>query len=173
MKVVCNSTVLVHLSAMGRLDLLRDIFGEIYIPNEVYEEVVTRGANRAGMMEVSNASWINVQRITNHLAFEVLSTTLGAGESACIVLAFEIGADLVILDDRQARLRAQMQGLNVTGTVGVLMVAAEQGKTEFEQALDSLLATGFRLSPAEFQRVMSLWRSERQGKMQSSSDKEQ
>lgn len=124
--MVCNFTVPVHLSAMGRLDLLREIFGEIYIPIEVYEEVVTRGANRAGMMEVSNASWINVQRITNHLAFEVLSTTLGAGESACIVLAFEIGADLVILDDR-----------------------------------------------AEFQRVMKLWRSERQGKMQSSSDEEQ
>jgi predicted nucleic acid-binding protein len=161
MTVVSNSTALVHLSAMGRVDLLRELFEEVYIPEEVYQEVVVQGAGKPGAAEVQAAPWIKTQAVTNRLAFAVLNATLGAGEAACIVLTAEMGADLVILDDRLARLQAQTQGLKITGTVGILLIADEQGRLNFQQALDDLLATGFRLSPTEYQRVINLWKAKK------------
>src|SRR5947209_4168376 len=107
MIVVSDSTALMHLAAMGRLAVLRDLFLEIHIPDEVYQEVVLRGAGRPGTAEVQAADWVKKRALTNTLAFSILHAALGAGESACIVLAAEMGADLVILDDRAARLQAQ------------------------------------------------------------------
>jgi len=159
MIVISNSTALMHLSAMGQLGLLRDLFSEIVIPEEVYQEVAVQGAGKPGAAEVQAAQWIKRQTISNKLAFSVLNATLGAGESACIVLASEMNADLVILDDSAARLQAQAQSLKITGTVGILLMADEQGKVNFQSALDGLLATGFRLSPAEYNRVINLWKA--------------
>lgn len=158
MKVVSNSTTLVHLSAIGQLDLLRRLFGRIYIPHEVYQEVVVAGSGKPSADEVQAATWIEVRQVTNQLALSLLKATLGSGEAACIVLAAEMQADLVVLDDRLARIQAQEQGLKVVGTVGILLNAAERGEVEFTSALDSLLSSGFRLSPAEHQRVLALWR---------------
>ncbi len=160
MKVVSNSTALVHLSAAGRLELLRELFGELYIPEEVYHEVVIAGAGKPGSSEVQTADWIKRLAVKNRLAWSMLNIMLGAGEAACIVLAIEVGADLVILDDRRARLQALAHGLKITGTIGVLLMAGKEGRLDFRQALDELLATGFRLHPGEYQRILSLWQSE-------------
>src|SRR5438093_147378 len=75
------------------------------------------------------------------------------------VLASEVGADLVVLDDRAARLQAEAVGLRLTGPVGILLTAARQGLLDFQQALDGLLATGFRLGPAEYQRMIDTWKA--------------
>jgi predicted nucleic acid-binding protein len=161
MTVVSNSTALVHLSAMGRLQLLRTLFGEVQIPAEVYDEVVVRVTGQPGASEVASAAWIHRQAIGNQLAFRLLTASLGAGEAACIVLAAEMNADLLILDDRAARLQAQALGISVTGTVGILLAADGQGLLEFQEALDELLATGFRLSPVEYRRVVAQWQATR------------
>jgi len=155
--VVSNSTPLIHLAAMNRLELLRDLFAEVHVPEAVYEEVVVLGAGKPGATEIASATWIVRHGIANRLAYSVLRTSLGAGEAACIVLAAETGAGLLILDDRAARQQAQAQGLTVAGSVGVLLAADQQGLLDFKQALDELLATGFRLRPSEYQRVVDLW----------------
>src|SRR5205807_3994230 len=110
---------------------------------------VTRGRGRPGSAEVAAADWIVRRDASNPLAVSVLQATLGAGEAACIILAAEIGADLLILDDRAARLHAEGLGLVVSGTVGVLLAVDARGMLEFPAALADLLATGFRLRPAE------------------------
>ena len=138
--------------------MLRRLFDHIYIAEEVYQEVVVAGSGKPGADEVKGATWIETRKVTNQLALSLLKATLGSGEAACIVLAAEMQADLVILDDRLARIQAQEQVLKVVGTVGILLNAAERGEVEFTSALDSLLSSGFRLSPAEHQRVLALWR---------------
>ncbi len=160
MIVVSNSTPLIHLSAMGRLDLLPQLFDEIVIANEVYEEVVLKGQDRPAASEVQAAKWIQRRAINNRLACAILQHSLDLGESATIVLAIELAADLTILDDRLARNQAQALSIKITGTVGILLMAAEQGIVHFQQALDALLATGFRLSAVEYQRVINLWQAE-------------
>jgi predicted nucleic acid-binding protein len=161
--VVCNSTALVHLSAIGQLDLLRRLFQRVCIPEEVYREVVVASLGRPGAVEVQSADWIETRQVANQIALSLLQTVLGSGEAACIVLALEMEADLVLLDDRLARVQAQQQGLKVAGTVAVLMLAAERGDVDFPAALDDLLATGFRLSGREYQRVIDIWEATRQG----------
>lgn len=159
MIVVSNSTPLIHLSAMGSLDLLPQLFGEIVIAEEVYEEVVLKGANQPAASEVQSARWIQRQTINNRLACTFLQNSLGAGESATIVLAIELDADLTILDDRSARIQAQARSIKITGTLGILLMAAERDIVDFQKALDDLLATGFHLSAREYQRVIGLWKA--------------
>ena len=158
MKVVCNATPLIHLSAIDQLDLLRDLFGEIAIPQAVYAEVVGQGAGKPGAAEVKAAKWIKKHRTSNRQVVQALETILGKGEAACIALAMSLKADLVVLDDRKGRIHAKAQGLRITGTVGILLTAAERGSVDFEQALDKLLATGFRMSPREYEHIIDLWR---------------
>ena len=160
MIVVSNSTPLIHLAAMDRLELLPQLFGEIVIANEVYEEVVLKGANRPGASGVQSAKWIKRRAVNNRLACTILQNSLGAGESATIVLALELEADLTILDDQLARLQARARSIKITGTVGLLLMAAVRNIVHFQQALDDLLATGFRLSAVEYQRVINLWKTE-------------
>ncbi len=77
MKVVSNSTAMVHLSAAGHFDLLHELFGELYIPEEVYHEVVIAGAGKPGSSEVQNAPWIKRLAVKNRLAWSMVNTMLG------------------------------------------------------------------------------------------------
>jgi hypothetical protein len=158
MTVVCDATPLIHLSAMSHLDLLHRLFGEVLVPDEVYHEVVDQGAGKAGSAEVQAAAWVRRQAVTNQRALAAWHGVLGSGEGAAILLAAETGADLIVLDDRDARLHAVRLGLNVTGTVGVLLAAAKRDLVQFEQALEALTCTGFHLSARHCEAVLRLWR---------------
>ena len=160
MIVVSNSTPLIHLSTMGRLGLLPQLFGEIVIADEVWEEVVIKGADRPAASEVQYATWIQRRTIDNRLACAILQNSLGIGESTIIVLAIKLEADFTILDDRSARLHAQARSIKITGTVGILLMVAERDIVDFQQSLDDLLPTGFHLSAREYQRVINLWKAE-------------
>ncbi len=119
MKVVSNSSPLILLSAIGMLDLLKNEFGELLIPEAVYNEVTSRELK--GSDEVKHAGWIKVLSIKNNQALFFLPS-LDRGEEEAIVLAIEHDADLVLLDDLAGRRAAMMQGLNVMGTLGFLKV---------------------------------------------------
>ncbi len=125
MKVVSNSSPLIFLSAIGMLDLLKAEFGEIIVPEAVYDEVTSKELK--GSNEVKHADWIKVQTIKN---IDVLSflPMLDRGEESAIVLAIEQDADLVLLDDLAGRRAAMMQGLNVMGTLGFLKAMHRKGR---------------------------------------------
>ena len=161
MRVVSNSTALMHLPAMGRLGLLHDLFPEIHTPEAVYEEVVVRGRGKPGAAEIAGADWVKRHSVGNALAALMLCGDMDPGEAECIVLATELGAHLVILDDGAARLEAKARGLRVVGTVGILLMADGRGMVVFPEALDALLATGFRLRSSEYRRVMEVWQASR------------
>jgi len=105
MKVVSNSTPLIALLRINKFSLLREYFGEVYIPKEVYEEVVTRGGNLFGAEEVASAEWIKIENVKNRIAVESLSIALDKGEAEAIVLAREKDGMLVIDDGDGRRLR--------------------------------------------------------------------
>ena len=125
MKVVTNSTPLIALSKINRLELLREVHRSIYIPEEVYTEVVVNGVGKPGAAEVASADWIICQPVTDKDQVLILHnrTLIDLGECGAIVLAQEIGAERIIIDDRVARQVAIAKGLSVIGTVGVLRVA--------------------------------------------------
>jgi predicted nucleic acid-binding protein len=154
MVVVSNSTPLIALSKIGLFYLLEEYFGEVVIPNEVYEEVVTRGGDLFGAKEVSNSKWVTIIKPKNRLAIDSLSMHLGKGEAEAIILAKEKNT-LLIIDDKDGRTMAANLGIPVTGTVGLLKLASEDGKIDLKKTLEELVAMGFRLSKSEYEKIIA------------------
>lgn len=153
MVVVANSTPLIALSKIGLFELLKEYFEEVIITSEVYAEVVTRGGDLFGAREVSTSEWIKIIDPDNRLAVESLSVHLGKGEAEAIILAKEKNT-LLLIDDKDGRTMAANLGVPVTGTVGLLKLAAEEGKVDLKDTLDELMASGFRLSKSEYNKIV-------------------
>lgn len=154
LRVVSNSTPLIALARVRRFQLLRELFGEINIPLAVYDEVVNAGKGRAGVIEVESADWIHCHEVSNSDLVAFLRISLDAGEAEAIALAKEIGADLVLLDDSDGRNVAESVGIMVTGTIGILLRYYHGNPTDFKDALDELLAQGFRLNKEEYVKIL-------------------
>ncbi len=158
MKVVTNSTPLIALSKINRLELLREVYRSIYIPEEVYIEVVINGVGKPGAAEVELADWIICQPVTDKDQVLVLhhQTLIDLGECGAIMLAQEIGAGRIIIDDRVARQVAIAKGLSVIGTVGVLRVAkALRIIPAIKPLLDDLRLHGTRISDKLYRQILT------------------
>jgi uncharacterized protein len=153
--VVSNAGPLISLFTVSRLDLLRALFGEIAIPQAVYDEVVVHGEGEPGSCEVGEADWIKIHHVKDHLAVELLRETLDAGESEAIVLAQELDARYVILDDGLARRKARLIKLRLIGTLGVILMAKEAGLIPAAKPiLYELSRTDFRVSDRVVRNVL-------------------
>ena len=148
MIVVADASPLIALARIGRLEMLRDVFGAICLPDAVWREVVEAGGDRAGADAVLHAGWIERRSVTDGTLVSVLRRDLGAGEAEAIVLAREVGAALVLMDERMGRAAAMRLGLRVTGLVGVLIEARERGLlADAETVIEALhQRAGFWLS---------------------------
>lgn len=145
MKIVSNSTPLIALSRINELELLHSIFGSILIPDAVFDEVVLEGGGKAGVMEVANAPWIIKMEVQNVLAVSMLQMDLDAGEAEAVVLAKELGADFLLLDEKKARRVARNLEIKHMGTVGILGLAATKGLiSNIDDIFDKLEQNGFR-----------------------------
>ena len=118
--VVSNSSPLITLARIGRLELMRQLFGRIHIAAEVHEEVVIRGAGRPASEAVGRAGWIETHPPAGagELAALRARHPLGSGELATVLLAQTIRADLAILDERAARRLGQVPGCGGHGLCG-------------------------------------------------------
>ena len=152
MKVVSNSSPLIFLSILELLDILRVEFGEVLIPETVYQEVTA--ADLKGSDEVTDADWIKVVPIENRGSLFLLPS-LDAGEKEAIILASEQNADLLLIDDLAGRRAAIMHEINVMGTLGVLKVMHIKGRVEnLEYVLDDLLKHGFRMDANLYRKIL-------------------
>jgi predicted nucleic acid-binding protein len=157
LRVVCNSSIVIGLSAIGQLDLLPKRFPEgIVLPSAVWREVVQEGGGRVGAKEVAAAEWITVQAVSQQALVRTLQRILDDGEAEAIALAHEIEADVVLLDERDARREAVRLGLPVLGTIGILVWAKRsQLLSSLKDALDALRTkAGFRVGPSLYDRVL-------------------
>jgi len=147
--VVANSSVLIALSRIGMLELLHRRFPEgVVIPEAVWGEVVEGGKGQPGAKEVSSSQWIKVGEVVDRKLVSLLRMELDQGEAEAIVLAKELGADLVLLDEKAARILAKRLELPVLGTVGILVWAKRAGLIgSLKEQLDILQKEGrFRIS---------------------------
>lgn len=158
MIVVSNTSPLTNLAAIGRFHLLRDLYGHLYIPQAVWDELNASGHVWPGREEVAGADWITRREVRDATAVAILCQHLDAGEAETIVLALELRADLVLLDEREGRHTAQRLGLHVVGVVGVLLEAKARGLVDKVQPLlDELrYEAGFYLSDAVYRIALKL-----------------
>jgi len=148
MIVISNTTPLIGLATIQRFDLLRQLFGRIYIAEAVYHEAVITGREEGGArQDVSAATWIEMVRVKDRLAVEVLLDELDSGEAETLVLAREMEADWVLMDEKKGRRKLSKLGLNKVGTVGILLKAKQVGLLPgIGPDLERLQKQGFSLS---------------------------
>jgi uncharacterized protein len=155
MIVVSNATPLIALSKIGHLALLPQWFGTILLPQAVYDEVVTKGQGRPGAAQIHQADWIRVRSITDRIAVDYLRAELDPGEAEVLILAQEVSANWILVDEPKARLAAELLGLRVTGTLGLLLLARRMGRVPaIRPLLDELRANRFHLSDRVYQAVL-------------------
>jgi predicted nucleic acid-binding protein len=127
-KAVCNSSVLIGLSSIQRLELLSRRFDEgIWIPEAVWREVVVAGKDRPGADAVSAARWIHRATAPTGALLNLLQAELDTGEAEAIALALSENIGVVLLDEQEARAVARRMNLTVVGTIGLLIWARKRG----------------------------------------------
>lgn len=128
--VISDSSTLIHLSVIHRLDLLRVFFQRVSVPPAVWREVVELGGGRAGADQVAQArqaGWIDVTEPTDTTLLRLLKRDLDDGEAEAIALCLELGAELLLVDETDARQIADLYDLPKTGTIGLLIRAKQEG----------------------------------------------
>ena len=155
-RVIVNSTPLIILSNINQLNLLKDLYSEIYIPEAVFKEV-TEKADSACQQIKDNTDWIHVCKITDESQKRMYQAKLHAGEVEVMILAQEKPvSDLVILDDNAAKKTAKFLGLKVTGSLGVILKAKKTGLIkEVAPLMNQLISNGFYITKEIYDLVKS------------------
>ena len=155
MIVVADATPLIGLARIDHLDLLLKLFNQIIIPQAVYDEVVTNAPQRPGADAIKQASWIQVKSVIDQNKVAYLRADLDPGEAESLVLAEELGADWLLIDEPKARLAAQLLGMRFIGTVGLLLLAKKRGHiSQVQPLLEALMSQNFHLSQRIYQAVL-------------------
>jgi predicted nucleic acid-binding protein len=145
MIIIADSSPLIALAVIGKLDLLDKLYEEIYVPNAVFQELA--GNDKAFAKELRIFLTGKVKEVENRLAVDMLLCDIGAGEAEAIILALEQRPDAVLIDDLKARKFAKIRGLNIIGTLGILLKAKKAGLVrEIRPLLEAMLAGNIRIS---------------------------
>lgn len=153
--VIVNNTPLVALWVLNRFDLLRELYGLVWIPEAVASEFNATDTN-VRHLALQQAPWIQTIRVSNP-RLPLTYIGLDQGEAEVLALAVEHNARLVILDERKGRRYAQRLGIPLTGTLGVLLLAKqEQLISEIAPLLKQLEQSGMHLSADLTQKVLTM-----------------
>jgi uncharacterized protein len=153
--VVVNSTPLVAFWAIGRLDILRSLYGEIMIPPAVREEFLST-EKETRRKTLKDEAWIRVVKLENPNRAGAFAS-LDEGEAQVLALAEEQNASLVLIDERKARRYAERLKLPLSGTLGVLLLAKEEQLiSAVSPLLKALLEAGLYLHDDLVEQVLKL-----------------
>ena len=153
MIVISDTSVITYLIQIDELLLLKELFGEVIIPEKVKEEL----SQISGQLSIiESTDWIKVRRITNQNLYNEIEENLDSGETESIVLAIELQADILLIDEKKGRRIAEKYGLRITGLLGILIEAKEENIIkEVKPMLDRLIyEIGFRISPRLYQEIL-------------------
>ncbi len=158
MIVVSDTTPLIGLASIGRLELLHELFDDVYIPQAVFDETVTSGREESkAKQEVSNVNWIHAVNVKDRLAVNVLLDEMDLGEVETIVLASELNADRVLMDEIKGRRKLAQLNIPKIGTLGILLKAKQIGLIPtIKLEIENLQKTGFSISPFVIEEVLKM-----------------
>jgi len=159
--VVSDTSPITNLAAIGQLDLLQGLYNRIIIPTAVYDEMVNVGKPVPGATEVKTLSWIQTQAVTDQqrvITIQESEENIDLGEAEAIVLALELKADLLLMDERRGRVVATSYGLQVTGLLGVLVQAKQNNLIQIVKPLIAQLIeqADFRISDQLYTTILQI-----------------
>src|SRR5207302_1370437 len=128
-----------NLAAIGKLELLHQIYQQAIIPEAVFQELMAGGGQYPGAV-VELLDWIHTRPVSNRGIVNALQMEVDAGEAEAIALAQELAADLLLMDEHIGRVIATQFGIRVIGLLGVLMEAKRRGLIrEVKPLIDALM----------------------------------
>jgi predicted nucleic acid-binding protein len=158
--VVADASPLNYLVLIEAIEILPALFEQILIPAAVYGELAHADAPPAvRAFAAQGPAWLEVRPNPGLDRDDAIVLSLDEGERNAIALATSIGADLLLMDDRAGVTVAYQLGLAVTGTLGVLDLAARRGMLDLAAALTKLKTTNFRVSPQIIDDLLELHRT--------------
>ena len=157
--VVADAGPVIGLARIGRLNLLRKLFGTVAIPPQVFQELKL-SSDRPGtkaILEAIDSGWIILEKIKNRDKSRHLPLLVDAGEADAISLAIGQKARVLIIDDKRGRRTAKNLKLPLIGIGGVLIAAKRAGHLEkVTSVLNDLANVGYRISPPLSKRIIEL-----------------
>jgi len=152
---VVDTSPLIFLAKLSHLELLRKGADTVCIPQAVLSEVCAKPDEATQAIEQASQSWLSVREVANRNAVEILQAVLDLGEAEAIVLARETNADKLVLDDLDARRFARRLGLDLIGTMGLLLAARLRGEiSSVREETERLEDFGFRVAPLLMEAIL-------------------
>lgn len=153
MIVIADTTPLNYLVLIKEQEVLPRLFERVIIPRAVWMELQDEGTPESVREWLADQpDWLEITQ-TSLTADDALAA-LDTGEQEAILLAQELHADILLMDDKDGRREAVRRNLAVVGTLGLLDDAAEKGLLDLTRALASLRRTSFRAAPALFEALL-------------------
>jgi predicted nucleic acid-binding protein len=153
MIIVSNTSPINYLILIGHIDLLPQMFQQIIVPQAVYNELSDpKAPNLVQTWIATPPDWLKIQPVTQ--ASDEIVDLLDSGERDAILLAQELNANLLLLDDMKARRTATERGLVIAGILGVLDRAATMKLIDLPAAIKNLQTTSFWASESLLQRLL-------------------
>jgi predicted nucleic acid-binding protein len=140
--VVINTSPWITLSVCGQIGILKKLYENILMPKAVQKEIMAGGRSNIGIKEFEKAEWLKIKEI-HDISKIFLLHELDRGEAEVIVLAQEQGINEVIIDERVARMQAQVTGLKVVGSLGLLLKSKKLGIIkEIKPLIEKIMKAG-------------------------------
>lgn len=121
--VVSDTSPISSLFRIGQLTLLRELYFEVVIPSKVWEELLVLADYGHDLSVISDAAWLRVESTPPSVLLDQLKHTLDPGEAEAIALAKSLPAKLLLIDEKAGRQAAKMEGIPITGLLGVVLEA--------------------------------------------------
>lgn len=152
MIIVSNTSPIIALKSVDKLHLLEDVFQEVIIPRGVSEEL---SKGESSLQRVRDESWIKERRVKDQLALEILTLFLDRGEAEAIILAKEISADRLLIDEKAGRNVSKRLKLKIIGTLGILLLAKEERLIpQIAETIDKLKENNFWIGKEVEQQIL-------------------
>jgi predicted nucleic acid-binding protein len=152
--VVSDTSPLLNLSLIGRLDLLESQFSGLTVPEQVWSELTEGEDGLDSLRELQEGGFLRTVEVERSDLFVELFHNLDLGETAAVCDAIEKDANLVLLDEKEGRKAARRHDLDVTGVVGVLLKAANADEIDLQSELDALREAGFWVADDLYERAL-------------------
>ncbi|CAD5983379.1 hypothetical protein PCC7805_04465 (plasmid) [Planktothrix agardhii] len=146
-RIVINTSPLIALvAALGDLTILTSLYTEVLVPFEVCQEILIGGSSNFAIAEFTDANWLQKQPNLLNIS-PLLLNSLDIGEASVIQLALNENIPTVCIDESVGRRIARLSGLSVTGSIGILLRAKQEGyPLSIKQSIQQMINQGIRLS---------------------------
>jgi predicted nucleic acid-binding protein len=155
MIVIADTSPINYLVLIDHIEVLPRLYGRVLIPPAVCEELQRARTPEVVRRWVADPpGWLEIVAPKQAPDSELIKADLDAGERDALLLAHELAADELIIDDMDGRREARRRGLPFIGTLGVLRLAGDRGLLDFKQAIAELRNTSFYIEPRLLDRLI-------------------